>query len=157
MLRDIIALSYDSEIYDRGTMTNTTVILQMSADLYHKLESPGCLPQENKRIESLLYSYGQSYHGFNLLLQIIMPHCPALQSSSRPIQPTWDGCEENLYTIQVLLQMYYSAEKTTGRLYSPAQQSINFLNEFMKSSTYAALAKICKQKIINNGLEKIPP
>ena len=157
MLKDITALTHDGEIYDCGAMANATVLRQMSADLYHKLESPGCLPQENKRMESLLYSYGQSYDGFNLLRQIIMPHCPALQSGSRPVQPTWEVCEDNLYVLQVFLQTYYLAEKSMGRSYSPTQQSIDYLNEVMKSSTYAASAKICKQKILDNGLEHTPP
>ena len=108
-------------------------------------------------MESLLYSYGQSYDEFNLLGQIILPHCPALQSGLHPIQPTWDECEENLYVLQVLLQMYYSVEKPMGCAYSPAQQSIDYLNEVMKSTMHAASAKICKQKIVGNGLENTPP
>ena len=44
MLKDITALTHDGEIYDCGAMANATVLRQMSADLYHKLESLGCLP-----------------------------------------------------------------------------------------------------------------
>ena len=157
LLKDLTTLTHDSDIHECGPMSNDTVLRQMSADLFHKLESPGCLPRDNKRMESLLYSYGQSYDGFNMLRQIILPHFPALQSGTRPVQPTWDACEDNLYVLQVLLQTYYSAEKSMGQAYPPAQQSIDYLNEVMKSTQYAASAKICKQKVVDNGLENTPP
>ena len=157
ILKYLTSLTHGSDIHECGAIANDAVLHQMSAGLYHKLESPGCLPRENKRMESLLYSYGQSYDGFNLLCQIILPHCPALQSGSRPIHPTWDACEDNPYVLQVLLQTYYSAEKLMGRSYSLAQQSIDYLNKVMKSLVYVASAKISKQKVINNGLENDPP
>ena len=157
MLKDLTTLTHGSAIHERGAIANIAFLRQMSADLYHKLESPGCLPRENKRMKSLLYSYGKLYDGFNLLRQIILPHCPALQSGTRPTHPTWDACEDNLYVLQVLLQTYYSAEKSMGQSYSSSQQSIDYLNKVMKSLVYAASAKISKQKVINHGLENDPP
>ena len=67
LLKDLTQLTYDGDIHECGSMANKIVRDQMSAGLYHKLELPGCLPCDNKRIESLLYSYGQQYDGFNLL------------------------------------------------------------------------------------------
>ena len=58
LLKDLTQLTYNDDIHECGPMANEAVREQMSADLYHKLESPGCLPRDNKRIESLLFSYG---------------------------------------------------------------------------------------------------
>ena len=157
LLKYLTQLTYNGDIHKCGSMANKFLRDQMSADLYHKLESPGCLPRDNKRIESLLYSYGQRYDGFNLLRQIILPHCPNLQNGARPIQPTWNSCEDNLYVLQVLLETYYSAEQTMGRSYPPAQQSINFLNKAMKSPRYSALAKIAKKQVVDRGVDTAPP
>ena len=43
------------------------------------------------------------------------------------------------------------------REYAPAQKSIDFLNEVMKSSKYCPNAKIFKEKIMDKGLDKEPP
>ena len=69
MLKELTTSTHDSEIHECGPMSNNTVLRQMSADLFHKLESPSFLPRENKRMEFLLYSYGQSYNWFQLIQQ----------------------------------------------------------------------------------------
>ena len=44
LLKDLTQLTYNDDIHECGPMANEAVREQMSADLYHKLESPGCLP-----------------------------------------------------------------------------------------------------------------
>ena len=134
ILKDITQLTHNSEIHECKLMATMALLDQMSADLYHKLESLGCLPQDNRRMESLFYSYGQKYYVFNLLCQIILHHCSNLQNGARPIHPTWELCDDNLYALQVLLETYYSADKSMGCSYPSTQQSIDFLNKAMKLS-----------------------
>ena len=104
----------------------------MSAELYHKLESVGCLLRDNTKIDSMVVSYGYSYDGFNLLKQLICPYCSILQDGSLPIQPTCDPSEENIYVFQVFMQTLYELKQTMKQEYSKAQKSVYFLNEVMK-------------------------
>ena len=129
----------------------------MSAELYHKLESEGCLPRDNAKIDSMVVCYGYSYDGFNLLKQLLRPYCPTLQDGSRPIQPTWDSSKENIYVLQVFMQTFYELEKTMNREYTDAQKSIDFLNEVIMLTKYRANAKIFKDKIMDKGLDRNPP
>ena len=70
--------------------------MEMSAELFHKIELPGCLPSDNARVKSLLISHGKSYNGFSLLRQIIRPYFPYIQESTKPVQPTWSTCDVNI-------------------------------------------------------------
>ena len=44
-----------------------------------------------------------------------------------------------------------------GQRYPSAQQSIDFLNEAMKSPLYSASAKIAKQSVVDRGVDMEPP
>ena len=123
------------------------ILKNMSAELYHKLENSGCLPKDDKKIDSLVISYGYTYDGFNMLKQIFCQYCPTLQDGTRLQQPTWESSDSNLYVLQVCMQTFFELDKTMKREYGKSQKSVDFLNEAIKSSKYRANVKIFKKKL----------
>ena len=157
LLKSLYQLQCHSPIYPKGPFMQGKILWKMSAELYHKLESDGCLLRNNTKIDSMMSLYEYSYNGFNLLKQILRPYCPNLQDGSRPIQSTWASSEETIYVLQVFMKTFYKLEWTMHREYTQAQKSVDFLNKVMKSSKYCANPKIFKEKIMDRGLDKDPP
>ena len=157
LLKPLHKLKRDEPIHSAADYIQGKLLRDMSAELYHKLESDGCLPRSNNKIDSMVVSYGYNYDGFNLLKQILRPYCPTLQDGTRPQMPTWESSEKNVYVLQVFLQTFYTSEKSMQREFPEAQKSIDFLNEVMKSNKYKANAKIFKDKIMDRGINKAPP
>ena len=73
LLLPLHKLTYQALIHTDSGYLKGQVLKNMSAELYHKLESPGCLPRDDKKIDSLVISYGYTYDGFNMLKQILRP------------------------------------------------------------------------------------
>ena len=69
------------------------------------------------------------------------------------MMPTWEQCDGNLYTLQMLLNTFYVLKASLHCKYLEVQKTLDFLKLTMSLPLYCADAKIFIQKIKDNLLQ----
>ena len=133
-------LRKNTPVYEEGFFTTPAQIAEMKRRLFQKLKQPGVLPCEDKRLQLLILSHKETYDGFALVLQILMPYVPVLLNGKQIGRPTWASCKEDIYLLQAHLSTFYATKEASKQTYTEMEKSRIFLIICASSSLHKETA-----------------